>query len=135
MKIKSTCHFVFSWPKFNNKQLPTSYTQVMLKLWKNCLGILYSFSSLSNRDMYTLKEGTLQFAQKWYFWSTTDKVSINIEFCMLELVQVPIYSLNWQIWFFGLYLTRMGIFVLKLKKWTFPLNSAHSNQSWYKISL
>ena len=63
-----------------------------------------------------------------------EKVDINIEFCIFELVKVPNFSLNWKFWGFGLNLPNKGISCLKQKKWTPPLSSAYSNLPMNQIS-
>ena len=62
----------------------------------------------------------VKFSQKGCFWSQTEKVNITTEFCVFELVYVPNFSLNWQIWFFGPNLPKKGISGQKRKKWTSP---------------
>ena len=47
--------------------------------------------------------------QKGYFCSETKIVNITIEFCIFELDSVPNSSLDWQFWFFGPNLPKMGI--------------------------
>ena len=65
-----------------------------------------------------------KFAQKWCFRSKTGKVNTNIEFYIIELVLVPIFSLlvlvpifrfKWQFWFFGPSLAKKGISCQKRK--------------------
>ena len=80
-----------------------------------------------------MKLGT-SFVQKWNFCSKMEKVDINIEFCIFELVKVPNFSLNWKFWGFGLNLPNKGISCLKQKKWTPPLSSAYSNLPMNQIS-
>ena len=43
----------------------------------------------------------IKFSQKEYSRSKTKKVNITIEFCMLKLVQVLNFGVNWQFQFFG----------------------------------
>ena len=62
----------------------------------------------------------VKFSQKGCFWSQTEKVNITTEFCVFELVYVPNFSSNWQIWFFGPNLPKKGISGQKRKKWTSP---------------
>ena len=50
-----------------------------------------------------------KFAQKGYFRSKTEKMSITIEFCMFTLVSVPNFSLNRWFWYFGQNLPKKGI--------------------------
>ena len=47
------------------------------------------------------------------FRSKTEKINTTIEFCIFELVQVPNFSLIWEIWFFGDKLPKKGYFYLK----------------------
>ena len=42
--------------------------------------------------------------KKGCFRSKIDKINSAIEFCILELVKVPNFSLNWQFWFFFFFL-------------------------------
>ena len=69
----------------------------------------------------------IKFAQKRYFQSKTEKMSINIEFYIFELMYTPNSSLNWQFWFFGLNLAKKGIAGRKRKKYAALLNSEHSS--------
>ena len=68
-----------------------------------------------------------KFAQKGCFRPKTEKVNSTIEFCVFKLVYVPNFSLNWQFWFCGPSLSEKGVFGLKQKERTSPLNSAYSN--------
>ena len=63
-----------------------------------------------------------------------EKVNTTIEFCIFELVLLPNFSLNWQVWFFGPNLPKKGVFSLKQKKLTVPLNSAYLNKCRSQIS-
>ena len=51
-----------------------------------------------------------------YFRSKTKEVNTTIEFCIFELVSVPNFSLNWQLWAFGSNFPKMGISDLKQEK-------------------
>ena len=52
-----------------------------------------------------------------------EKVNITIELCIIELVWVPNFSLNWQLPFFEQNLHKKGISSQKPKKWTAPSSS------------
>ena len=41
------------------------------------------------------------FAQKGYFQSQTGKVNNTTELCIFELVELPIFSSNWHLLYFG----------------------------------
>ena len=70
-----------------------------------------------------------KFAQKRYFQCKIEKVSSTIEFSIFELVQVLNFSLNQQLWFFGLNLPKMDISVQKEKK--FPVEKRENKlQNW-----
>ena len=43
----------------------------------------------------------IKFSQKALSRSKTEKVNTTIEFCIIESVQAPNFSLNWTLWFFG----------------------------------
>ena len=58
-----------------------------------------------------------KFAQKRYFLLETEEVNIPIEFCIFELVRVPNFRLNWQIWIFGLNFPKKSVSPWKQKKW------------------
>ena len=62
IKIVSTCHFIFSSPKFDNKTTPYSIYISIAKIMKKLPDVLYRFSSLSNQDMHTLKKETFEFS-------------------------------------------------------------------------
>ena len=63
-------------------------------------------------------------------------MNITIEFFIFKLDELPVFSLNWQLRFFGSNLPkRVAIFSLKQIKQTPPLNFAYSNESLYQISL
>ena len=49
-----------------------------------------------------------QISKKRYFRSKTEKVNITIEFFKFELVLVPVFSVNWQFWFFEPNLPKKG---------------------------
>ena len=57
-----------------------------------------------------------KFAEKGCFRSKTEKVNTTIEFCMLKLVYVPNFTLNWQFWFFGPSLQKKEYFQSKMEK-------------------
>ena len=99
--------------------------------------ILYIRISLGTK--FQLKLTILIFwtklAQKVYFRFKTEKVNTTFEFWIFELVLVPNFSLNWQIWFFGLNLPKKGVSGLKQKNRTASLNSAYSNSLGPKFQL
>ena len=68
-----------------------------------------------------------KFALKGYFGSEREKMNITMEFCIFELVLIPIFNLNWQLWFFGPSFPKKGIFGQNQKKWTSPLSLAYQN--------
>ena len=76
-----------------------------------------------------------KFAQKGYFQSKTQKMNITIEFYIFELVLVPTFTLNNQLWILGPNLPKKGISCWKWKNWTSPLHFAYSNYFEYQISL
>ena len=53
---------------------------------------------------------------------------------MSELVQVPNFNLNKQVWFYGPNLSKKSISGPKQKKCTVPSKSEESNMVTYKIS-
>ena len=57
-------------------------------------------------------------AQQDCFQSKTEKNSNTIKFCIFELLSVPGFSINWQLWLFGPNLPKKSISCLKWKKWT-----------------
>ena len=91
------------------------------KKWTHQHWILHIRSSLGTR--FQLKLTSLK--KKVKMWKT-EKMNSAITFCILELVQVRNFSLNWQFWFFGPNLSKKGISSLKQIKWAPPLNSAYS---------
>ena len=62
-----------------------------------------------------------QISKKGYFQSKTGQINITIKFFVFKLVFVPIFSSNWQFWFFGPNLPKKGISSIKQVKWTPPL--------------
>ena len=58
-----------------------------------------------------------KFARERYLLSKIEKLNIIIEFRLLKLLLVPIFSLNSQFWFFGLDLPKKGFCGVKQKKW------------------
>ena len=66
-----------------------------------------------------------KFTWKRYFGSKTENVNFTIEFCLFDFAYIPNFSLNWQVWFFGLNLSKMGISGRKPKKRISLLNSAY----------
>ena len=90
-------------------------------------------SAYSNSSWYQISVSTNNFdffdqiCQTKYFQSKTEKVNITNEFCISELVLVPNFSLNWQFGLSGPNLPKKSVSSLNQKKWTQPLNSAHSN--------
>ena len=68
-----------------------------------------------------------KFALKGYFGSETEKVNITMEFCIFELILIPVFSLNWQLWFFGPSFPKKSIFGQNQKKWTSPFSLAYQN--------
>ena len=55
-----------------------------------------------------------KFDQRKYFRSKMEKLKITIEFCILKLVLLLHFNLNWQFWFFGPNLPKK--FYLRSKK-------------------
>ena len=80
---------------------------------------------------FQLKLTTLIFwtksVQKRYFQSSTEIVNATIELWVFKLVKATNLILNWQPWFFGPTLSKIGISDLEEKRWTWPLNSTYSN--------
>ena len=69
-------------------------------------------------------------AQNRHFRS---KKNTSNEFCLLELVLVPSFTVNWQFLVFGTNLAKKGISGRKQKTWASSFNSEHSKQSTYQI--
>ena len=69
----------------------------------------------------------IKFAQIGDLRMKTEKVNITIEFCILELVYVPNFTLN-KVLNFEAKASQKGYFPSrKWKKWTSSFNSAYSN--------
>ena len=66
--------------------------------------------------------------------SRTDKIKHTIEFCIFELVKVPIFSLNVHFPFFGANLPKKGNSNQNQKKFKLPLNFAYLDKSRHQIS-
>ena len=75
-----------------------------------------------------------KFAQKVYFWSKTEKVSITIELCIFKWVKYQISVQTDKFDFLDQIYLKKGIFGRKWKKWTSPLNFAYKNQCRSKMS-
>ena len=78
---------------------------------------------------FQLKQTSLvfwtKFSQAEFFWSKSEKMSINNEFSILELVEVSGFSLNRQSWFLGPNLPKTRISGLKQKKSEYRQRSLH----------
>ena len=70
-----------------------------------------------------------KFAQKECFRCKTEKVNATLGFRIFQLGLVLNFNWNWQCWCFGPNLPKNSVSILKLKKWTPPLNFAYSNNS------
>ena len=70
-------------------------------------------------------------APKRYFRSKTEKIIMTIKFCILKVVWLPNFILNWQFWFFGLNLPKKSTSGCKQKR------SKHNHwllQTWINLS-
>ena len=78
--------------------------------------IMHTLISLGTK--FQFKPTTLifwaKFDQRKYFRSKMEKLKITIEFCILKLVLLLHFNLNWQFWFFGPNLPKK--FYLRSKK-------------------
>ena len=74
--------------------------------------------SLDNKLHFkqTILKSCTKSTQKGYFRSKTKKVNITVEFFVFELIQVPIFTLNKQLWIFRPILAGKGIFGLEEEK-------------------
>ena len=66
-----------------------------------------------------------KFPQEGYLQSKTENLNITIEFWIFELAQVPNFSLNRQIWFFGPNLSKKRHFRPKKRKTEHPCQVPH----------
>ena len=95
---------------------------------------IFAFVFVSNSTLNKLWIFGPNLPEKDIYGQKQKKVNIVIVFCILKLVVVRNFSLNWQFWFFGPHLRKKGFSGLKQKKGIPPLNSAYSNWSRYQIS-
>ena len=74
-----------------------------------------------------------KFAQKEYLQSKIEKINITTEVWILELVEVPSFSLNWQFRFFGPNLPKKCIF--SLKHWILQIQISQSSKLQVKLTV
>ena len=114
-KFQLKLTFLFFGSNYPKKPFPVKNRKSEHRHW--ILHIRISLGTKFHFRQTTLKFGT-KFAQKGYFRSKVEEVNIAIEFCILELLYIPNFSLNWQFLFFGPNFPNKSVSGQKLKKRT-----------------
>ena len=89
------------------------------------LTILIRYTKIAQKGCFWPKKNILK---KWTPPLNSAYANWNMQNLMVVFTfSVPIFSLNWEFWCFGPNLPEKTISDLKLKNWTFSLNSVYLN--------